>query len=420
VAETFKRKRMLIVSVIGIDSLNIYAGSLAIDSVSVARCRNISTKMIEDIGFKHRSIVPSFEDPVTLAVNAAKPLIDETDPGDYGLLIVGTESGFDYGKPMSTYIHKYLGLQQHCRNFEIKHACYSGSAALQMAAAWLRSGTNFGKKALVITTDVARPHFNDPAELTAGSGAVAMVLANNPAILTLDPLSGYATREVYDVARPTTTFEWGDPVLSLYSFIDLLEASYLHYCKNNQITPVCEKQFDYLLYHAPLISLVKQSHRALLELTDDSIEPLAIAASFNKMVAPALKHNLELGNIYSGSLYVALAGLIENCAAHNLKAKIGLFSYGSGACAEFFSGNLTEKSQAAISKRKLNEMLSARRILSVSEYEETVINYEKILSIKDYRPDCQILGNFYKEYYQDRKKLVIDNINNYYRSYRWS
>jgi len=408
------------VATVGIDNLNIYASSLAVESSHIAEYRNISSKLMDDIGFKQRSIIPPFEDPVTLAVNAAKPLIDETDPADYGLLIVGTESGCDYGKPISTYIHKYLGLHPHCRNFEIKHACYSGTAALQMAAAWLRSGTNLNKKALVITTDVARPHFNDPAELTAGSGAVAMVLNHNPAVLMLDSTSGYATSEVYDVARPTVHFEWGDPVLSLYSFIDLLEAAYLHYCKNNQVNISCEKLFDYMLYHVPLLSLVKQSHKTLLELSNDQLNDAEFIASFNKMVLPALQHNFNLGNIYSGSVYVALAGLIDNPANKISTAKIGLFSYGSGACAEFFSGRLTEKAQEIIAKRNFKRILAERKVLNFNEYEEIVTDYNKTLSIKEYKPDLQILNNFYKDYYQDRKKLVLDKVANYYRTYRWS
>lgn len=410
---------MLVINV-GIDKINIYSGPLAIDTATIAMYRQVSSKIIEDIGFNSRSIIPPFEDPVTLAVNAAKPLIDETSPNDYGLLIIGTESGFDYGKPISTYIHKYLNLSQNCRNFEIKHACYSGTAALQMAASWLRCETNRDKKALVIATDVARPHFVDPAELTSGSGAVAMVLSANPAVLLLDPISGYATQEVYDVARPTCSFEWGDPVLSLYSFIDLLEASFIHYCHNNKMSVPATDQFKYILYHTPLLSLVKQSHSALLELCDSNISSTKIAESFAKMVAPALKYNFELGNTYSSSLYVALTGIIEACDSDSLGSKIGFYSYGSGACAEFFSGQLTVNSKQEIKKRNMSKVLAERRALSFPEYEKLMNEYNETLSLSHYQPNFNTLNGVYEEYYDNNKKLVMDKINNYHRSYRWT
>src|SRR5690606_38375581 len=53
----------------------------------------------------------------------------------------------------------------------------------------------------------------------------------------------------------------------------------------------------------------------------------------------AIKYNKEVGNVYTGSLFLSLISLLET---GKLKAGslIGLYSYGSGAVAEFFSGNL--------------------------------------------------------------------------------
>lgn len=51
--------------------------------------------------------------------------------------------------------------------------------------------------------------------------------------------------------------------------------------------------------------------------------------------------NANVGNIYTGSLYLSLLSLLEN---GRLKAGdlVGLFSYGSGAMAEFYSANVVE------------------------------------------------------------------------------
>ena len=57
---------------------------------------------------------------------------------------------------MSTYVHHYLGLNRNCRLFELKQACYSGTAGFQMAVNFILSQTSPGAKALVIATDIAR------------------------------------------------------------------------------------------------------------------------------------------------------------------------------------------------------------------------------------------------------------------------
>jgi hydroxymethylglutaryl-CoA synthase len=49
---------------------------------------------------------------------------------------------------------------------------------------------------------------------------------------------------------------------------------------------------------------------------------------------------------------------------------LGLFSYGSGSCAEFWSGTVTPGAQAKIKALGLESLLSARRQVSVAEYEQ--------------------------------------------------
>src|SRR5215217_7009405 len=150
---------------VGIDDLNLYASTLAIDFADIAAARGIPAKDFQHVQFTRRSVVPPYEDPVTLAVNAAKPIVDAAGPNNFELLIVATETGVDYGKPLSSYVHKYLGLEPYCRHFEIKHACYAGTAAIEMATAWVRSLAAPGKKALVVMTDIARRLFDQPSEV---------------------------------------------------------------------------------------------------------------------------------------------------------------------------------------------------------------------------------------------------------------
>ena len=52
-----------------------------------------------------------FEDPITYAVNAAKPIIDELSEEEKNkieMVITATESSIDFGKSLSTYVHQHL------------------------------------------------------------------------------------------------------------------------------------------------------------------------------------------------------------------------------------------------------------------------------------------------------------------------
>lgn len=405
-------------NIVGIEDINLYGSRLSVSAKELAAFRNLSEKGLKDVGFTKKTIVPLFEDPVTLAVNAAKPLLDAIDKNTIGLLIVATESGLDYGKPISSYVHRYLDLNTHCRNFEIKHACYGGTAALQMALNWLRLESP-DKKALVISSDVARPHIGHLAELTAGSGASALLLSHQPNACIIGPVTGYASREVYDVARPTLKYEHGNPVLSLYSYLDLLELAWEDYAKKASISPQnFKEQFDYILFHTPLISLVDKAFSTLLKNIYEDIENEEIKTSFHQMVYPSFLYNYELANIYSGSLYTALAGLLE--VVHEEKGrmkKVGFFSYGSGACAEFFSGEVNPAFTSKVHK-KIKEHLETRRVITPEEYEKLVYDYEDILHLRDYMTDLN--NSYYKDLYQNSNLLVLESIADYYRNYKWS
>lgn len=401
---------------VGIDALNIYASTLSVDCRAVARARGLSDKEFRNVRFERRSVLPPYEDPVTLAVNAAKPLLGHDAGGRYQLLIVATETGLDYGKPLSTYVQSQLGLGPNCRNFEVKHACFAGTAALQTAVSFVR--TSPGARALVVMTDVARCHVGDQAETSAGAGAVALTVAEAPRLLEIEPESGRASQEVFDVARPTPTRELNDAVLSLYAYLDLLEGAWADY--RAAVGPVAlEQHFAYMLYHAPLVSLVERAHRLALESDGSEVEPAVAAASFEQMVLPSLRYNFELANLYSGSLYASLAGLLEHApVAHG--DRVGLFSYGSGACAELFAGRVGPAARATVAAQGIGDRLRRRRELSVPAYEALVRAFDGALALESFAPDFGAVPGHFESHYEGRGLLVLDGVKNYRRSYRWA
>src|SRR5947208_11803283 len=121
---------------VGIEAMNLFAGTARVDVEKLAVHRKLDMTRFANLLMKEKTIALPYEDPITFGVNAAKPLIDAMSPDERDrieMVIACTESAFDFGKSMSTYFHKLLGLNRNCRLFELKNACYSGVAGLQMA-----------------------------------------------------------------------------------------------------------------------------------------------------------------------------------------------------------------------------------------------------------------------------------------------
>jgi len=402
----------------GIDDLNLYGTSLCVDNAEVAAARGLE-RYLDLVRIRRRSIAPLFEDPITLAVNAARPVVEAAGREAFELLVVASESGVDLGKPISSYVHRYLDLPARCRNLEAKHACYAGTAALQLATAWVRSGERPGKKALVITTDVPGTHFGKPAEFTPGTGAVALSVAAEPRVLEIDPWSGYAAREIYDTARPTHTTHWVDEAISLAAYLDLFEMAWNEY---RLVRGDCGGGDDLIriVYHMPLVSLVRQAHALLLESRRGEVSKAEVDSSFEVMVCPSFAFCEEVGNIFSGTLYAGLAALLESAAAPPPGARIGLFSYGSGACAEFFSGVVAPSAGETVQRHAIAAHLASRRRLTLEEYERLAREREATVERGDFRPDPDWPAGLYARAYHGRGRLVLTDITNHYRQYAWS
>jgi hydroxymethylglutaryl-CoA synthase len=271
-----------------------------------------------------------------------------------------------------------LGLSTRCRVFETKHACYGGTAALQLATDWVRSGSAKGKKALIICSDIARYGVGTPGEPTQGAGAVALLVSDKPRLLTLEAGSGVYANDVMDFWRPLYSKDAVvDGHYSVQCYLDALEGAYKAWQEtagNAGGEGYSSDRFAALVYHVPYGKMSRKAHRHVRTLDGDK-EP---DASFERLVGPSLVLPSQVGNIYTGSMYLALASLLS-CSREDLTGKrVGLFSYGSGSCAEFFSAVVQPEAQARVKALGLENLLEKRRALSIPEYEAIMAAREKL------------------------------------------
>ena len=406
----------------GIEDISVYAGRAFLDVARLAQARGLELARMQNLLMKQKSVALHFEDAVSFAVNAAKPVVDRLGAAAKArieLLIVATESGLDFGKPMSTYIHHHLGLGRHCRTFELKHACYAGTAALQMAAAFVHSGCSPGARALVIATDTARPIPHTYAEPSQGAGAIAMLVGDNPIVLELEKgASGCYGYEVMDSCRPSPEIETGDADLSLLSYLDCIENSYLDYCRRAGGTDIAS-YFDYLAFHAPFGGMAKGAHRSLMRKLK-RMPPPAIEEDFHQRLEPSLAYCQRVGNIYSGTVFLALCGVLES-GSFGTQKRIGLFSYGSGCCSEFYSGLADAASQRRVASRGIAEHLESRRELDMHEYERLIELARGIpFGIRNAEVDRSAFGDIERSHFTGAGLLTFRGIVDYRRQYVWS
>ena len=415
---------------VGIEAMNVFGGTAYLDVMELARHRRLDSVRFENLLMKEKAVALPCEDPVSFAVNAARPVVDtlsEAEKDRIELLITCTESGIDFGKSMSTYIHHYLELNRNCRVFEIKQACYSGTAGLQMAMNFVLSQVSPGAKALVIATDISRfmvtATGNDLssdgafAEPSSGAGAVALLVSDTPYVMQLDVgANGYYGYEVMDTCRPLPDHEAGDADLSLMSYLDCCEQAYLEYAK--RVSDVDYREtFQYLSFHTPFGGMVKGAHRDMMRRTVKAA-PAEIEQDFRQRVMPGLMYCQRVGNIMGATVFLSLASTIDH-GRFDTPKRIGVFSYGSGCCSEFYSGVVTAKGQARLRGFDVQGQLDRRYRLSMDEYEALLKGSGAVkFGTRNVKPDDRIVPEAYASA-QGQQRLFLDEIKEFHREYKW-
>lgn len=414
----------------GIEQINVYAGCAFVDVATLATHRGLDEQRIANLMMQQKSVALPFEDPVSYAVNAARPILDAMSAAEresIRVLITCTESGIDFGKSVSTYVHQYLGLSRNCRMFEVKQACYSGTAGLQTALAMLQGAGYEGAKALVITTDISRFVIRQGelaadtewgyAELSSGAGAVAVLLGDAPALVRFDEgASGCYSYEVMDTCRPAPDMEAGDPDLSLFSYLDCCENAFRNYSDAVDSVDFVDT-FDCLAFHNPFGGMVKGAHRMMMKKFAKAA-PDSIEADFQRRMLPSLRYGQRVGNILGGSLLLSLISTIEHGTRRGAE-RVGLFSYGSGCCSEFYSAIIAPQARQVLAPNAIAAHLEARVALDMPQYEQLLAsNGLMAFGTRDLMID-QDLRPLLADAAQGKPQLMLSRISGYHRQYEW-
>ncbi len=365
---------------IGIEALGLAVPRRYVDIEDLARARGVDpAKYTHGLGAREMAVADPGEDTVALAATAARRALDGIDRDSLGMLVVGTETGVDHSKPVASFVHGLLELPRAMRVYDAQHACYGGTAGLMAAVEWIAAGS--GRSALVVCSDIARYGVATAGEPTQGAGAIAMVVSANPSILELDVgITGASSAHVHDFWRPLGQREAQvDGHYSVQCYLDALASAYRGW-KERAIARelvrgdgLISERLARICYHVPFCKMAKKAHVQLrrCDLEDSAItgDDTGADESFRDQVERSLRLCARVGNVYTGSLYFALAGLLDDQAASLAGQRIGMFSYGSGCTSEFFSGVVAPRAGERIAAARIDEVLAARERISVAEYE---------------------------------------------------
>ena len=402
---------------VGIDGIEVRTGKLKLDlAETFAPAQDEEPeKYTKGLGLHASSLPDAYEDIVTMAANASHRLLDRKGlgPEDIGRIDVATESAFDRSKPVSTYVagcleQVYDGDFHHANKGERKFACVSGTQALDDAYNWIRAGRNRGRSALVIATDTALYARDDPGEATQGAGAVAMLISEDPDIVTYSDEQGFGSADETDFLKPNQQFPSVDGKRSMQVYLARMREALQDFeAAGGDTHP---DNFAYIPFHTPFPGMVRKAaglgyrhcirgtnveeeladeigrqprreafdseeefFEGIKEYTDKLTETDHYQEWYGKTIEPTLDISREVGNWYTGSVHIARAASLKRALDEGRDItgdQLLVGSYGSGAQAEIHAETVQPGWEDEIEQLNVDEQIANRQSLTFAEYEE--------------------------------------------------
>lgn len=410
----------------GIDAISFDVANIHLPIRTLAVARNIEPEKLEKgLGLLKMTLPDVHQDAVAFGANALTKLIleNEINLNEISRIYVGTESGIDSSKPISSYLVNLMEQKfgedslAECDVVDFTFACIGGVDALQNCIDFVK--LNPTKKAIVVTTDFAKYDLNSTGEYTQGAGALAMLVTSNPRIIAFDENWATSTKGVFDFFKPYRTISkeaitqnesndpWFDnleaeieihkdqPVFdgqySNQCYMDRTRNAYFSFKKLKNTTETLYNTWNSIIMHLPYSF---QGRRMLSEIyaldsadkiISENIEPadyqnkikeVGKSDEYKKFVTgklqPAELASSLIGNLYTGSIFMGLLSTLAYYYDTKLEVagtKFGFLAYGSGSKSKVFEGTIQPEWQSALAKVKLFENLEESIEIGFETYE---------------------------------------------------
>lgn len=217
---------------VGIQDFGLYLPKKFLPIEALSKLRNIEyAKLNQGLGLKEMSVCEPHEQVAYMAAAAIIDLVEHVIDSqqypdaaaffnDLDRLYLGTESAVDAAKPSITYAlefleAKYPGQFKHIDMLDMTFACIGGVDAMQQCIDYVRLRPR--RRCVVISADSAVYDVQTGGEYTQGAGAIAVLIAANPELVSFEGETGVAVHHDFDFYKPKRYFSKVDIAVELLS-----------------------------------------------------------------------------------------------------------------------------------------------------------------------------------------------------------
>lgn len=411
----------------GIDAIAFDIAKIHLPIKTLANARNIEPEKLEKgLGLIKMTLPDVYQDAVVFGANALTKLIQDNNINlsEISRIYVGTESGIDSSKPIASFLLSLMEEKfgedslSECDAVDFTFACIGGVDALQNCLDFIR--LNPEKKAIVVTTDIAKYDLNSTGEYTQGAGALAMLVTSNPRIISFDNNWATNTKGLFDFFKPYRTISkseitgnfnnesWFEnleseieihkeqPVFdgqySNQCYMDRTRNAYFSFKKLKNTEETIYDSWESIIIHLPYSF---QGRRMLSEIYtldaktkilsgnedaseyQNKLKEVSKSEEYkdfvNQKLLPAELASSLIGNLYTGSIFMGLLSTLAHFydSEKEVSGKnFGFLAYGSGSKSKVFEGEIQSTWKAQISKVQLFETLKESQEIDFETYEK--------------------------------------------------
>ncbi len=423
---------------IGIDSIAFDLPKIHLPIETLAKARHIDPeKLQKGLGLFKMTLPDVHQDPVVFGANAIQRLLtnEKINPLDIDRIYVGTESAVDSAKPIGSYIVSLMEAHfgedtfSKCDVVDFTFACIAGVDALHNCIDYIR--VNPDKKAIVLTTDIAKYDLESTGEYTQGAGAIALLISKDPKIIAFDNNWATSTKGVFDFFKPRRTLQkevitgttdnqpWFDvleneveihqdqPVFdgqySNQCYMDRTRNAYFSFKELKDSTDCLYNSWKSIIMHLPyafqgrrMLSEIFALDSASFDLISDVNDPefpnklkeISKSESYKRFVEeklmPAELASSAIGNLYTGSIFMALLSTLSYHDRNEndiIGSSFGFLAYGSGSKSKVFEGEIQKNWKEGIRNQNLFKILDEIQAISLDTYTQ-LHKKERTVSVK--------------------------------------
>lgn len=412
---------------IGIDAIAFDIAKIHLPIRTLANERQIEAgKLEKGLGLLKMTLPDVHQDVIVFGANALTKLIlqNNINLSEIARIYVGTESSIDNSKPIASYLLALMeqkfgeNILSECDAVDFTFACIGGVDALHNCIDFVR--LNPTKKAIVVTTDIAKYDLNSTGEYTQGAGALAMLIKVNPRIIAFENLWATNTKGLFDFFKPLRSIPksditgnknnevWFDNLeaeISIHKDQPVFDGQYSNQCymdrtrnayfslkKLKNETNTLYNSWENIVMHLPYAF---QGRRMLSEIyaldaeqkifsgVESAEEYQSILKETSKSDAyktfvdakllPAELASSLIGNLYTGSIFMGLLSALSHFHDHEkdiLNTVFGFLAYGSGSKSKVFEGTIQPDWKSAVNNINLFETLALSREIDFKTYEK--------------------------------------------------